>query len=100
MEVFAENAELDDKVFEIIGNGNRENGIKIINAIAKRLKEARFKHPVYAESKLMALFVINSEWNEFKYAVRNENQSRQKDEGLDVIATMIRFFNREHTIQR
>lgn len=64
--------------------------------LARRLEEARGKHPVFAESAEEAADVIESEFWELQYAWEQESQDRQSDEALDVAATTIRFAIGEH----
>lgn len=78
------------------GNGNERRGRAIMQAIALRLEEARAKHPKFAESEVHALSVIDSEMSELKHAVYYEAPGREKDEGLDVIATTVRFLGEEY----
>lgn len=82
-------------LFETFGNGKINRGGIIAAQIAIRLKEARKKHPVFAESRRAALRVIEAEMQELVTAVWSESQERQIDEALDIIATAIRFINRE-----
>lgn len=70
--------------------------VELINAILKRVAEAREKHPVFAEGKFHALGVVESEFRELEYAIEHESEDRQRDEALDVIATCIRFLCGEH----
>lgn len=78
------------------GNGNERIGRAIIQAIALRLEHARDKHPLYAEGPYHALGVIGSEFHELEKAVEHETESRQMDEALDVIATLVRFLGEEY----
>lgn len=45
----------------IIGNGSAAAGHRLIEDIARRVSEARRKHPVFAEGKYHALGVIGEE---------------------------------------
>lgn len=67
-----------------------------MQAVSKRLAEARQKHPSFAEGKYHALGEIKKEFDEFSYAVEHEPEDRQRDEALDVIVTCIRFFEGNH----
>ena len=78
------------------GNGNERKGRVIMQAIALRLEEARGKHPVYAEGPCQALGVIHAEFKELEHAVEHETEARQRDEGLDVVATVVRFLGEEY----
>ncbi len=64
--------------------------------LARRLEEAREKHPGFAENAEEAVEVIGEEWAELSQAVDQESQDRQHDEALDVAATAIRFTIGEH----
>lgn len=78
------------------GNGNEAKGRAIMQAIALRLEQARDKHPLYAEGPYHALGVIGSEFHELEKAVHHETPAREKDEALDVIATLVRFLGEEY----
>lgn len=78
------------------GNGDVGKGRQTIFMLARRLEEARGKHPVFAESAEEAVDVIGEEWAELSQAVDQESQDRQRDEALDVAATAIRFAMGEH----
>ena len=78
------------------GNGNEAKGRAIMQAIALRLEEARGKHPVYAEGPYQALGVIHAEFKELEHAVEHEAPGREKDEALDVAATVVRFLGEEY----
>lgn len=81
---------------KIWGNGNPCDGFKLFDAVTKRLEEAREKHPKFANQKLEAYNVIKDELEEFKNAIIYEPEPREFDEALDVIATALRFANREY----
>lgn len=68
----------------------------VMQAIARRVDEARQKHPLFAEGTYNALGVIEAEFRELEWAVEHESNDRQRDEALDVIATCFRFLCREH----
>ncbi len=78
------------------GNGNVGKGRQTIFMLARRLEEARGKHPVFAESAEEAADVIESEFWELQYAWEQESQDRQIDEALDVAATVVRFVGKEY----
>lgn len=78
------------------GNGDVGMGRQVIFMLARRLEEAREKHPVFAESPFQALGVIGAEFRELEVAVEHESADRQFDEALDVAATAMRFVNGEH----
>ena len=79
-----------------IGNGNTENTVRIFGDICRRVTDARQKHPVFSEGAFHALGVIEAEFRELEYAIEHESVDRQMDEALDVVATCIRFLNREY----
>ena len=78
----------------IIGNGSAAAGHRLIEDIARRVSEARRKHPVFAEGKYHALGVIGEEYQEVVQAVEN----RVYQELLDLITTSIRAANGEHEV--
>lgn len=80
------------------GNGDVGKGRQTIFMLARRLEEARGKHPVFAEGPFQALGVIGAEFRELEVAVEHESQDRQFDEALDVAATAMRFVNGEHKL--
>ena len=80
----------------IFGNGDHLKGEKLLRAIAERLLHARLQHPVYAEGVYQGLSRITDEHEELVHAVEHETPQRQFDEALDVIATCVRFANREY----
>lgn len=84
------------RVCEAIGNGDADKGRAMLEAIARRLGEAREKHPAWSEGPYYALGVIHSEFLELERAVEHETEDRQRDEALDVIATAIRFLGEEY----
>lgn len=78
------------------GNGDVGRGKHAIFMLARRLEEAREKHPIFAESAEEAVEVIGEEWAELSQAVDQESRDRQYDEALHVAATAIRFAIGEH----
>lgn len=78
------------------GNGDAGKGRQAIFMLARRIEEAREKHPVFAESPFQALGVIGAEFRELEVALEHESPDRQFDEALDVAATAMRFVNGEH----
>ena len=71
----------------IIGNGSAAAGHRLLEAIARRVSEARRKHPVFAEGKYHALGVIGEEYQEVVQAVEKETCERMYQELLDLITT-------------
>ena len=65
----------------ILGKGSVQAGHGLITALAKRMGEARGKHPVFAEGRYHALGVIGE---------------RIRDEALDVAVTALRLWLGEH----
>ena len=60
--------------------------------LAARLEHAREKHPVFAETTLSAVGVIQRELFELRMAhLENEGPARVIDEALDVAATAMRL---------
>ena len=82
----------------IIGNGSAAAGHRLLEAIARRVSEARRKHPVFAEGKYHALGVIGKEYQEVVQAVEKETCERMYQELLDLITTSIRAANGEHEV--
>lgn len=78
------------------GNGDAGMGRQVIFMLARRLEEAREKHPVFAEGPFQALGVIGVEFRELEVALEHESPDRQFDKALDVAATAMRFVNGEH----
>ncbi|MBQ9407225.1 MAG: hypothetical protein IJU37_10895 [Desulfovibrio sp.] len=84
------------RICAIFGNGDILAGEKLLRAIANRLLHARAKHPVFAEGVYQGLSRITSEHDELVRAVEHETPERQQDEVLDVLATSVRFANKEY----
>ena len=82
----------------IIGNGSAAAGHRLLEDIARRVSEARRKHPVFAEGKYHALGVIGEEYQEVVQAVEKETCERMYQELLDLITTSIRAANGEHEV--
>ena len=80
----------------ILGNGSVQAGNGLIAALAKRMGEAREKHPVFAEGRYHALGVIGEEYRELVHAVEHETPERIRDEALDVAVTALRLWLGEH----
>ena len=80
----------------IIGNGSAAAGHRLIEDIARRMAEARQKHPVFAEGKYHTLDVIGAEYEELTRSVERETPERMKDEALDVAVTALRMWAGEH----
>ena len=80
----------------ILGNGSVRSGRGLTAALAKRMGEAREKHPVFAEGKYHALGVIGEEYRELVHAVEHESPERIRDEALDVAVMALRLWMGEH----
>lgn len=78
-----------------LGNGSKEIGYARLVEICERLIHARAKHSWDGYNKKDGFNAIFGEFEELGLAVRIETPERQHDEALDVIATAIRFANRE-----
>lgn len=76
----------------LLGNGGQRGGAAMIAALARRMAEARQKHPVFAEGKYHALGVIGAEYEELVRAVERETPERVRDEALDVAVTALRLW--------
>ena len=76
----------------LLGNGGQRGGAVMIAALARRMEEARKKHPVFAEGKYHALGVIGAEYEELVRAVEREPPERVRDEALDVAVTALRLW--------
>ena len=63
------------------GNGSGKwSGRGLTAALAKRMGEAREKHPVFAEGEYHALGVIGEEYRELVHAAEHESSERIRDE--------------------
>ena len=80
----------------ILGNGSVRSGRCLTAALAKRMGEAREKHPVFAEGEYHALGVIGEEYRELVHAVEHESPERIRDEALDVAVMALRLWMGEH----
>ncbi len=79
------------------GNGDLGRGQQAIFMLAKRLEEARRKHPNWAgKGALYAQDAIDGEYCELVRAIAGESPDRQRDEALDVACTAMRFVIGEH----
>lgn len=79
------------------GNGDMGRGRQLIFMLARRLEEARRKHPDWAgKGALYAQDAIDGEYCELVKAIAGESPDRQRDEALDVACTAMRFVGREH----
>lgn len=95
---------MDDKQFEqfksaaivdaikIIGNGDVVKGRHVVLQLATRLRYARIKHPIFSDNDITTHDVIKEEWEEFSFELKKNARPRAKDEALDVMATLTRFF--------
>ena len=83
-----------------IGNGSAAAGHRLLEDIARRVSEARRKHPVFAEGAYHALGIIGEEYHEVVRAVEKETPDRVYQELLDLITTAIRAANGEHEAER
>lgn len=79
----------------ILGNGDIEQGKRLLVALAERLAHARTRHPVFAVGMPEAWVVVHDEMHEVAMAIANETPERVQDELLDVLATAVRFYNGE-----
>ena len=82
------------------GNGDMERGQQNLFMLARRLEEARQKHPHFAGDRFEAVRVISCEFHELCFAVAHESPDRQLDEALDVATTAMRFVNGEYKGRR
>lgn len=82
----------------ILGNGSVQAGRGLMAALAKRMGEAREKHPwpEHADGKYQALGVVGEEYHELVIAVEKETPERMRDEALDVAVTALRMWAGEH----
>lgn len=79
-----------------LGNGDSARGKHLLFMIARRIEEARIKHPVFAEGVYQGVSRVTSEHEELLHAALHESEARQLDEALDVIAVSVRFANKEY----
>jgi len=82
----------------ILGNGSVQAGRGLMAALAKRMGEAREKHPwpEHADGEYQALGVVGEEYHELVIAVEKETPERMRDEALDVAVTALRMWAGEH----
>ena len=82
----------------LLGNGGQRGGAVMIAALARRMGEAREKHPwpEHADGKYQALGVVGEEYHELVIAVEKETPERMRDEALDVAVTALRMWAGEH----
>ena len=88
------------RIYRAFGNGDMGRGKQFCAMLAKRLEEAREKHPRFARGSYEALEVIDAEFKELVQAVALETPDRMLDEALDVATTAMRFVNGEHKVRR
>lgn len=84
-------------IFAITGNGDPARGKALLTAFARRLQEARSKHPwpEACRGPVEASRVVLEEAQELACAVDWETPERAADEALDVMVTAARTWNRE-----
>lgn len=82
-------------VLECLGNGDMDRGLANLKAICAVTERARRLHGDFAPGIVHGASVVNLEVVELLEAARNETWNRAREEALDVIATAIRFLNRE-----
>ena len=75
-----------------IGNGDVVKGRHLVLQLATRRRYARIKHPVFPDNATTTHDVIKEEWEEFSFELKKNARPRAKDEALDVMATLTRFF--------
>ena len=92
------------RCWRAFGNGDETKGRIILENLVTRIEEAREKHSWgldketdSPESAIMRLF---SEINEWYEALQHENDKRQLDEALDVLAVAVRMANQEYDYPR
>ena len=82
-----------------LGDGDTARGRYVTNMIADRLAHARAEHPGTewsGKGPAYGVRVIRDELDELGMAVDDdEGEDRMRDECLDVLATAVRFLNRE-----
>lgn len=86
------------RALKIIGNGDLGRGKQLIFMLARRLEEARRKHPLFAEGPYQALGVIGAAYRELVLAIEHETPDRQLDEALNMAGKLMRFVNGEHLL--
>ncbi len=86
-------------LFYMIGNRDVAKGKEFAIALALRLRDARQKHPLFAEGRYEARGVIADEIRELEQAVEKESPERQADKALDVATTAARFWMGEHEVK-
>lgn len=86
------------EIANAFGNGDENEGVRILSYLTMHIRHARSKHPFFAEGAYQAIGVIHGEYKELEHAVEHETKIRCKAEGGDLVAAVIRFLNGEHTI--
>ena len=77
---------------KFIGNGDVVKGRHIVLQLAARLRYARIRHPNFPDNYMSTYEVIEEEWKEFTNEMQKENYPHAKDEAMDVMATLTRFY--------
>ena len=87
------------RMYCAFGNGDMGRGKHFCAMLAKRMEEAREKHPRFAKGSYEALEVIEAEFRELARAVALETPDRMLDKALDLATTVMRFAHREYLVK-
>lgn len=91
------NADAVRDCLEIIGNGTAIRGEQVLYRLAEAMREARCKHPVFADGIYQALGRVGAEYGDVVQAVEKlESPERVETEALHLLVTTVRLLNREH----
>lgn len=80
---------------EVIGNGDINKGYYLMEELAKRLKHAREKHPIFPSDRGNYSQVLLEEVYEHLREVERFSYERAKDEALDIMTVLVRYRNCE-----
>ena len=81
----------------ILGNGEPERGYEMIDRLCEMVRDAREKHPKFAEGEYEALGRIGAEYGELVQAIeKSEGEEREIEESFHTIVTNWRFILGEH----
>ena len=64
---------------------------EVIDMLKAHVAHARDKHPDWIPNDDYVLSVAEMEWHEFFHALKFEGRKRAVEEGLDLMAVLVRF---------
>lgn len=84
------------RVLRTLGNGDLQRGVALLGEIADRLDYARQKHVWCGATRAYGASAVVGEAEELWDAgAHGEGPEREHSEALDVLATAVRYANRE-----